>query len=106
MHYIDTLHAEVENWKNKYDLAMVCYKDEETTHTATLARLVKAQEQNAELLAALEAGYNDLRTRLIHHAQGSFNASYDEATVYADRAVPVLQQMHDAIAKAKGENNQ
>lgn len=91
MHYIDTLHAEVENWKNKYDLAMVCYKDEETTHTATLARLVEAQEQNAELLAALEilVGWHD-------HTDFTSGLNPLERLALA-RA---------AIAKAKGENNQ
>ena len=46
--------AEVESWKNRYSRAMVCYKDEETTHTTTIARLVKAQEQNVELVKELE----------------------------------------------------
>lgn len=57
---------------------------------------------NAELLAALQAGYSDLRTRLIFHAQGSFGASYDEAVRYVDTAVPVLNQMKAAIAAAEG----
>lgn len=50
--HIESLRAEVESWENRYKLAMVCYKDEETTHTATLARLVEAEDKNAALLAA------------------------------------------------------
>ena len=56
-----------------------------------------------ELLAALEAGYNDLRTRLIQYAQSAFGASYEDAVKYTDTGVPVLAQMRAAIAKAKGE---
>lgn len=56
-----------------------------------------------DLLAALEAGYSDLRTRLIQYAQSNFGASYDEAATYTDTAVPVLEKMRAAIAKAKGE---
>jgi hypothetical protein len=62
------------------------------------------RDTNAELLAALEAGYSDLRTRLIQYAQSAFGASYEDAVKYTDTGVPVLAQMRAAIAKAKGES--
>jgi len=61
------------------------------------------RKQNAELLAALQAGYDDLRTRLIQHAQGAFGTSYDSAAKHTDSAFPVLEQMRAAIARATGE---
>lgn len=59
--------------------------------------------QNAALLAALKAGYDDLRTRLILHAQRSFGASYDNAVRHADTAVPILAQMKAAITATESE---
>lgn len=61
-------------------------------------------KQNAELLAALKAGYDDLRTRLIQHAQSAFGTSYDSAAKHTDSAFPVLEQMRAAIARATGES--
>lgn len=62
-----------------------------------------AKDAAFDLLAALEAGYSDLRTRLIEHAQVAFLMAADEAAQYVDKAWPVLEQMRAAIAKAKGE---
>lgn len=62
-----------------------------------------AKDAAFDMLAALEAGYSDLRTRLIQYAQSNFGASYDEAATYTDTAVPVLEKMRAAIAKATGE---
>lgn len=101
---INTLRAEVEGWKNRYDLAMVCYKDEETTHTATLARLVKTQEQNAELTKELG------KVREVLHEQ----TTYLEAMLNVYAELHALYDLGDcdatiaartAIAKAKGDQS-
>lgn len=60
--------------------------------------------QNAELLAALEIGYSDLRGRLIQYAQSQFGEDYESAVKYVESGVPVLDQTRAAIAKAKEQS--
>lgn len=81
------------------------YVNGKRTTPEQLAEVGNAVAALPDLLAALEAGYSDLRTRLIHYAQSAFGASYENAVKYTDTGVPVLEQMRAAIAKVKGEAN-
>jgi hypothetical protein len=58
-----------------------------------------------DLLAALEAGCNEIYPRLLGHAISTFNMSKEDAAVYVDKSFPSLAVMRAALVAAKGDTD-
>jgi hypothetical protein len=81
--------AEEQSWPYEWEVASRL-KDERDA----------LREQNAALLAALKAGYDDLYPRNVQLAIATFGLTQDRAAEYVDAALPSLVAMRAAIANA------